>query len=271
MKTNLAGVDLFVMIYAWSHKRTTMIVSTSGKTIRHKIDYHSKFVDAFDNTTYKELPRPAVLHQAFHFLPLIDEANKERQSTLALEKKWLTKNCWTRVITSLVGECVVDMMRWDRHKRAGLPIIFRSDMQDFDISEMADMVAKPVVTGGLGAVDQRTQRRSEAEKRHELGPLVRIRGSDNSIVHPERRGARQMRCFMCRRYKKVAPNTVWCCGRCQMPLCSVDRRRSTTCLEEHQCSTDIYLGCGHFPRDRHQWVMPKSLKIHNRTRSGGGR
>jgi len=147
MKTNLAGVDLFVMIYAWSHKRTTMIVSTSGKTIRHKIDYHSKFVDAFDNTTYKELPRPAVLHQAFHFLPLIDEANKERQSTLALEKKWLTKNCWTRVITSLVGECVVDMMRWDRHKRAGLPIIFHSDMQDFDISEMANMVTKPVVVG----------------------------------------------------------------------------------------------------------------------------
>ena len=156
MKTNLAGVDLFVMIYAWSHKRTTMIVSTSGKTIRHKIDYHSKFVDAFDNTTYKELPRPASLHQAFSFLPLIDEANKERQSTLALEKKWLTKNCWTRVITSLVGECVVDMMRWDRHKRAGLPIIFRSDMQDFDISEMADMIAKPVVTGGLGVVDRRT-------------------------------------------------------------------------------------------------------------------
>ena len=75
-KTNLVGVDLCVMIYVWSHKRTTMVVSTSGKTIRHKIDYHSKFVDAFDNTTYKELPRPAVLHQAFHFLPLIDEQTR---------------------------------------------------------------------------------------------------------------------------------------------------------------------------------------------------
>ena len=212
MKTNLSGFDLFVMIYAWSQERTTMVVSAIGKTNRHRIDYHSKFVDAFNNTTYKELPRLAVLYQAFHFLPLIDEANKERQSTLALEKKWLTKNCWTRVITSLVGECVVDMMRWDRHKCAGLPIIFRNDMRDFDISEMADMVAKPVVTGGLGAVDRRTQRRSEAEMIARVGPLVRIRGSDNSIVHPERRGARQIRCFMCRHYKKVAPNTVWCCG-----------------------------------------------------------
>jgi hypothetical protein len=271
MKTNLAGVDLFAMIYAWSQQRTTMVVSTCGKTIRHQIDYHSKFVDAFDNTTYKELPRPAVLHQTFHFLPLIDEANKERQSTLALEKKWLTKNCWTRVITSLVGESVVDMMRWDRHKRAGLPIIFRNDLRDFDISEMADMIAKPVATGGLGAVDHRKGRRSEAELRNEIGPLVRIRGSDNSIVHPQGRTARQMRCFMCRRYKSVSPNTVWCCGRCKMPLCSINRKRNQTCLEEHQCSTDIYLSCGQFARDRNQWVMPKSLKIHNRTRSSGGR
>ena len=111
MNTNLAGVDLVVMISVWSQKRTTMIVLTSKKTIYHQIDYYLKFFDAFENTTYKELSRPAVLHEAFHFLPLIDKANKERQSTLALKKKWLTKNCWTRVITLLVGECVVDMMR----------------------------------------------------------------------------------------------------------------------------------------------------------------
>ena len=84
----------------------------------------------------------------------------------------------------LVDEYVVDMMRWDRHKRVSLLIIFRDDMRDFDISKMADMVAKPVKTGGLGAVDRRTQRRSEAEMRNEVGPLVWIRGSENSIVHP---------------------------------------------------------------------------------------
>ena len=271
MKTNLAGVDLFVMIYAWSQQRTTMMVSTCGKTIRHRIDYHSKFVDAFDNTTYKELPRPAAVHQVFHFLPLVDEANKERQSSLALEKKWLTKNCWTRVITSLVGECVVEVMRWDRHKRAALPIVFRNDLRDFDISEMADLVAKPVAWGGLGAVDRRRQQRSRTQIAIETPPLVRIRGVDNSIVHPESRVARQMRCFMCRRYKKVAPNTVWCCGQCKMPLCSLHRNRAMTCLEEHQCSTDTYLGCGLFPRDRNQWVMPKSHKVYHRTRRGGGR
>ena len=74
-----------------------------------------------------------------------------------------------------MGKCVVDRMRWDRHKRADLPIIFRNDMQDFDISKMADMVAKPVVTGGLGAVDRRTQRRSKTEMIVEVGPLVWIR------------------------------------------------------------------------------------------------
>ena len=130
------------------------------------------------------------------------------------------------------------------------------------------MIAKPVVTGGLGVVDRRMSRSSQVGLWNEAGPLIRIRGTDNSIVHPEPRQARMMRCFMCRCYKKVAPNTVWCCVHCKMPLCSVDHRRGTTCLEEHQCSTDICLGCGKFPRDRHQWVMPKSLKIYHRTRRG---
>ena len=99
MKARLAGVDLFVMVYSWSQQRTCYAVSTCGKTVRHATNYRSKYADAYDNTSANELPRPAVLHQLFHFLPLIDETNKERQNSLALEKKWPTKNCWTRVIT----------------------------------------------------------------------------------------------------------------------------------------------------------------------------
>ena len=78
MKTNTSGVDLYVMFYTWSQHRSCMAVSTCGKTIRHKIDYQSKYANQFDNTEWNNLPRPVVLHQLFHFLPLIDEANKER-------------------------------------------------------------------------------------------------------------------------------------------------------------------------------------------------
>ena len=261
MKTVLAGVDLYVMVYAWSQKRTCFVVSTCGKTIRHSVDYRAKFADQFDNTSANEYPRPAILHQLFHFLPLIDETNKERQSALALEKKWPTKNCWTRVITSLVGKCVVDLMRFDRHKRSREPIIYRKDWRDFDITEMADLIAKPLKSGGLGAKDLRQQQLDPD------GDLVRIRGQDNSLVHEGTNHARVLRCFICRKYKKMAPNSAFKCRHCGMPLCAINRNRPQTCLEEHLCSTDLDLGCGLTPRGT-QWTMPKNHKLYLRTRSG---
>ena len=111
MKANISSVDLYIMVYAWSQQRTCMIVSTCGKTITHRMTYQLKYADQFDNTEFNDLPRPAVLHQLFHFLPLIDEANKERQNALALEKKIITKNCRSRLITTLLGQCVLDCMR----------------------------------------------------------------------------------------------------------------------------------------------------------------
>ena len=256
---------MYVMVYAWSQQRSCMVVSTCGKTIRHKIDYKSKFADQFDNTDWNFLPRPAILHQLFNFLPLIDEANKERQNALALEKKILTKNCWCRLITTLVGQCVLDVMRWDRFMRSGEAIAFTTSRSDFDITGMADMIAKPLED----AVDEsrRRGRRTIAEMLVEEGPLVRIRGQDNSIHHPNSSIPQTMRCYICRRYKVLAPNTVWKCVRCGMPLCNLDRNRNETCLQEHQCSSDHCLGCGLMPR-RSQWVMPSNLKVFRRTRSG---
>ena len=87
-------------------------------------------------------------------MPLIDEFNKEPQKKLALEKKWQTRNCWTRCITSLAGQCVVDLMRWDRSKRAPLAIGYTEAYKEWDITEMANMIARPLINpGGLGALD----------------------------------------------------------------------------------------------------------------------
>ena len=98
------------------------MVSTCGKTIRHVKDYYAKFSDGYDNKETCTYPRPASAYQTWHFLPLIDEFNKDRQKMLALKKKWPTRNCWTRCITSITGQCVVDLMRLDRAKRAPIAI-----------------------------------------------------------------------------------------------------------------------------------------------------
>ena len=87
MKTQISGVDLFIMVYAWSQSGFAYMISTCGKTVRHFEDYHSKFSDEYDNKDTNAYPRPAIAHQVYHFLPLVDEFNKERQKNLALEKK----------------------------------------------------------------------------------------------------------------------------------------------------------------------------------------
>ena len=92
MKATISGVDIFIMAYAWSQKGIAYMVSSCGKTVRHETPYRTKFDDGFGNVDYRELPRPAVAHFLYEFLPLIDEHNKTCQNALALEKCWLTKD-----------------------------------------------------------------------------------------------------------------------------------------------------------------------------------
>ena len=105
LKANIGGVDLFIMAYAWSQRGITCMVSSCGTTVRHEKTYKSKFEDEFGNVSKKELPRPAVVHFLYEFLPLIDEHNKARQNFLALEKTWLTKDPWVRLLSTLLGMC----------------------------------------------------------------------------------------------------------------------------------------------------------------------
>ena len=72
---------------------------------------------------------------------------------LALERKCLTKTCWLQVLTTLLGMAVVDVQRWDRSMGSGNGLSFSlrrgeedDDWEDFDIKEMANIIAKPLRT-----------------------------------------------------------------------------------------------------------------------------
>ena len=107
MKAMISGIDLFALADAYSNQGVTTMVSSSGMTIRHKIDYRSNIVDDYDNVTFKEIPSPCVAHFLFELLPLINNHSKDRQSLLALEDCWLTKNPWFRLVMTLIGMSVV--------------------------------------------------------------------------------------------------------------------------------------------------------------------
>ena len=80
MSTCIAGVHLFVIVYAWSQRGLSYFVSTCGDTTPHETKYMSYFEDDFGNVNFKELSRPSICHYLYEFLPIIDEHNKQRQN-----------------------------------------------------------------------------------------------------------------------------------------------------------------------------------------------
>ena len=132
------------------------MVSSCGKTVMHKQPYISRFEDEYGNVQEKELSHPTVEHMLYEFLPLIDEHNKAHQSALALEKCWLTKNCWFRIMTTFIGMSVVDVQRWDRRRwyghvgtiqQIGFNEVHKNFIDYFDIKTMANLIGKPLADG----------------------------------------------------------------------------------------------------------------------------
>jgi len=281
MKATISEVDVFVMAYAWSNRGITFIVSSCGETIRHEIDYRSKFDDGHGNVQSKFLARPAIAHMLFEFLPLIDEHNKARQSHLALERRWQTTSCWFRLSTTFIGMAIVDLQRWDRNMRAGKTEEAADtglatdgeenerEVQDsnFDILEMADLIAKKLTKQRLTFRDAPQQvRRTTRVDREDLFDRYKKNGSFTNINGK----AFQRYCYICRLYGETH-NTQWMCKECFMPLCQVARRKKErACMNEHKSDNDRHNGCG-WPREL--FIAPKeNLKYRELTsRAAAGR
>ena len=88
-----------------------LCLSTCGNTETCDIMYESKYEDDYGLVCINMIPRPNMLHFYYEYAPLIDEHNKQQQSILGLERRWLTKNCWFQLIMTSVGMSVFDMHR----------------------------------------------------------------------------------------------------------------------------------------------------------------
>ena len=159
MKSTIVGLDLFVLVYTWSQSSMAYMVLKCGKTIQYVEDYYTNFSNGYNNKETCAYPRPAIAHQMWYLLPLIDKFNKEQQKMLALEKMWPTKSCWTRCITLMTGQFVVYLMWWDQAVPAPIVIGYIKAYKEWDSTEMANMIACPLTKpGGLGASDRPNSR-----------------------------------------------------------------------------------------------------------------
>ena len=197
-----------------------------------------------------------------YLLPLIDEHNKARQNSLALEKCWLTKSCWVRIVTTLLRMSVVDLQRWDRNKRHGHVQHATEDdeiVDDFDIKVMANLIGKPLVDGTFRyyRTVKRPSARITTSTDTSNNPLTRIVGFDGSTNYPKKKNsdksrARQQSCFICCRYSPDHQNTQWKCKCCGMPLCQIDGTNKTTrkysCVYEHKQSGFDAIRCWGYRR-----------------------
>ena len=269
--TTIAGVNLLAIAYAWSQRGVTYILSTCGSTAPSDKMYTSYFEDEFGNVGCKEILRPRIASMLYDYLPLIDEHNKQRQSILGLERKWPTRHCWFRLLTTLVGMCIIDMHHLYRNLRT-------SQFQEMDIMQFSDFICKNL--------KRRTWRIPQRRKPGEL--LERITNSDGNLRYQltdrqYNKGRNvgksiQQNCYICRKYLMPNGNTQYNqtsfrCVACKMPLCKKDRSdlstgRLTSCLAEHQESNCKAIGC--FTTDRSYTTFPRALQVNLLRRGAPG-
>ena len=255
MRATIAGVNLMAVAYAWSQKGVSYFISTCGSTDPHEIKYESKFEDEWGNTNYKLIDRPCFAHFLYQYLPLIDEHNKQRQSLLQLEKRWLTKCPWTRLVSSILGMCVVDMhriFRYDAIKNKGVPwheidmlrVVKFTDLLCGSMRLWPSYMDSKPSSGSAVLLERMRDKQGHKNKPPTDRQLSRGLTVGNPVIAT---------CFICRKYTNAKGTDVcrrstsfWCI-KCHMPLCKIDRTddrgRLDTCIYEHNHTHDAEFAC----------------------------
>lgn len=103
MSTEVAGVKLLAIAYAWSSRGTSFFITTFGSTEEGDTMYTSNFEDEYGAVGCVEIPRPSICSFVYEMLPVIDEHNRQRQHFLDMAGTWPTKDCWFRILGEMVS------------------------------------------------------------------------------------------------------------------------------------------------------------------------
>lgn len=102
-------LGLVAVGYKYNKKKVLNFIMTKGAgSTKPGVAYQAHYNDPFGNQCTRDILRPDVISNYFQYSNTIDIANRVRQSELALEQLWLTKNCWFRLDTTFLGIVVTD-------------------------------------------------------------------------------------------------------------------------------------------------------------------
>jgi hypothetical protein len=248
--TEIGGVTLYAMAYAWSQKGISFIVSTCGSTVKSQVPYCAWYQDDFGGAAFNELPRPRMAEFILQLLPIIDEDNNARQHRLALERTWPTKNPWFRLLTTIVGQCVVDQLSIYLIKNPG-------KYKEWTVNMMADHVA-----AGLTVRHRPSDSDADDAKKY-LKRIADKEGHEKRAAYPSEEaqgktgGVIQRDCFHCKGAGKYV-KTSHQCRNCGTPVCKMDRSINdedglypSSCLHEHLRSPHPDVRCNGKPKGTH--------------------
>jgi hypothetical protein len=138
-RTEIKGVNIIAMVYAWSQSNVAYFVSTIGDTYASPKKYSFFCEDEFGGPSSKDYDRPILCDFVYNLLPVIDSYNKQRQDSLQVEECWPTHHFWTKVFNAYVGMSAVQMQRLYSYKYPGIP------NKDMPVKRFADMIAAGLV------------------------------------------------------------------------------------------------------------------------------
>ena len=209
------------------------------------------WLDANGNRCDRKIPRPEVASLYFKGNNVIDVHNQNRQGTLALEKKWNTKNCWFRLFTTLVGMCTIDALKMLNYFK---PPHRKGDEDRRKVLTFAALLAKQLLDNKW---DCESEDASNATPRQMLPPPPRLSWNEEVWQRPQsaparsqtyagdvpctlimiedeygrRDGDRRKTCHVCWKARNKNIKTRWWCPRCRKGICGPDTGRG--CFDTH--------------------------------------
>ena len=201
---------LIAIGYKYNNRKVLHFIATkeAGKTTPGA-PYYAKFAHPSGKVAIRKVQRPAVISEFFEMSNKVDTHNHVRQSELKLEKYWKTRDCWFRIVSTLLGMIVVDAWKAYSHG-VGARREFKHSILSFVDCLVWDI--------------KHTDFEEEPKKRSvEISPLqnknkktkVSPSSDMHTIVKQETVGkrAKRLNCRICRVL------TTFKCLQCQVPLC----------------------------------------------------
>jgi hypothetical protein len=228
-------------------------------TTRHGKPYEMKWADSHKNVHIRHVDRPdAAISKFFEQSNTIDSHNQLRQGQLALEKCWVTQDCWFRLQTTFVGINVTGTFRIAAHHskipKGNYPIREFAGVFPSQLLHHAKALETTVAPRNLKCslhfksptlADDTPARvlvmpnHSQIQPPEALYSLIDQNGKEHHYVRlkkaRDKNGKHQTKrrtCFACKENNKT---TMWgqYCYTCNMSFCTAIHKQTIDCFKQH--------------------------------------